>query len=125
MLLFSKELLEGINSQSPYINVVRACQQKVELLRKGERMELYILLAIVLAGIICFFLSIRKHTMDLFIGYVFRILFGVVAIYTMNTFLLVQHIVCPVGLNSLNVAVVGVLGVPGFLLLYSVGWYYM
>lgn len=88
-------------------------------------MELYILLAIVLAGIICFFLSIRKHTMDLFIGYVFRILFGVVAIYTMNTFLLVQHIVCPVGLNSLNVAVVGVLGVPGFLLLYSVGWYYM
>lgn len=125
MLLFSKELLEGINSQSPYINVVRACQQKVGLLRKGERMELYILLAIVLAGIICFFLSIRKHTMDLFIGYVFRILFGVVAIYTMNTFLLVQHIVCPVGLNSLNVAVVGVLGVPGFLLLYSVGWYYM
>ena len=70
-------------------------------------------------------IAIRKKRMELFINFVLRLFAGAVGIYLLNAILGAANIQSAVGLNSVNVLLVGALGLPGFVLIYSVGIYFM
>ena len=88
-------------------------------------MELYVLLFIlVLCGAILA-IAIKKKRMELFINFILRLFAGAVGIYLLNAILGFANIESIVGLNGVNVLVVGALGLPGFVFLYSVGIYFL
>ena len=66
-----------------------------------------------------------RHKMELFINFVLRLFAGAVGIYVINSLLSYNQVASTVGLNGLNILVVGILGIPGFLLIYTVGIYFM
>ncbi len=70
-------------------------------------------------------IAIRKKRMELFINLILRLFAGAVGIYLLNAILSAVNIQSAVGLNGVNVLVVGTLGLPGFILIYSVGIYFM
>lgn len=88
-------------------------------------METYLLVAIVGVGIALLIIAFIKHKMEWFVNYVLRVVLGVVGIYTINSILRMNAIDCFVGLNSFNVFMVAILGIPGFALVYSLGIYFM
>ncbi len=88
-------------------------------------MEKYVLIFILVLCVAILAISIRKKKMELFINFVLRLFAGAVGIYLINAILGVANIQSTVGLNGINMLVVGALGLPGFVLLYSVGTYFI
>lgn len=87
-------------------------------------MESYVLLLIAAIGAVILGVSIKKKKMDLFINFALRLAAGAVGIYLLNTLLAMANIQAFVGFNPTNVLVVGVLGLPGFAMLYGLGFYF-
>lgn len=75
-----------------------------------------IIVACVLVLIIGMF---RKKT-DILVNFILRVIFGVIGIYAVNMILAWQGLSYAVGMNPVSAVTVGVLGLPGFLLLYGV-----
>lgn len=86
-------------------------------------MEKYFLLGIILVGGLCFVISLFTHKMEMFVNFILRTVLGILAIYCVNTILGNQGISCGVGINGFSVLTVGILGLPGFLLLYGTAFY--
>lgn len=63
------------------------------------------------------------HKVEAFINFVLRIVVGTLGIYIINTFLDNQGIATEVGINGFNILTIGVLGLPGFLLIYGAAFY--
>lgn len=91
----------------------------------GNDVEKYVLILILVICAVIFAISMWKKKMELFINFILRLFAGAVGIYLINALLNVANIQSSVGLNGVNVLVVGALGLPGFALLYSVGIYFM
>lgn len=82
-------------------------------------------LAAILA--VCAFLLVvgfLKKRFDLVVNFILRMSVGLLGIYLLNTILASSHITLGVGTNSLNALVVGLLGLPGFLLIYGSAAYF-
>lgn len=75
-----------------------------------------IIVACVLVLIIGMF---RKKT-DILVNFILRVIFGVIGIYAVNMILAWQGFSYAVGMNPVSAVTVGVLGLPGFLLLYGI-----
>lgn len=75
-----------------------------------------IIVACVLVLIIGMF---RKKT-DILVNFILRVIFGVIGIYAVNMILAWQGLSYAVGMNPVSAVTVGVLGLPGFLLLYGI-----
>ena len=88
-------------------------------------MEKYVLLSILVLCITIFVIAKWKKKMEIFINFMLRLVAGAVGIYLINGIFGLANIQSTVGLNGVNVLVVGGLGLPGFVLLYSVGTYFM
>ncbi len=58
--------------------------------------------------------------LELLLNVLLRMVFGIIGIYAFNTILDVMKIKATVGFNIATIATVGILGVPGFLLLYGI-----
>lgn len=86
-------------------------------------MEKYFLLGIIAVGSVIFIISLVRHKSEAFLNFVLRIVTGVLGIYCVNTILDNQGIVAAVGMNGFNLLTVGVLGLPGFLLIYGTAFY--
>lgn len=87
-------------------------------------MEQYVLLLILgILGVVLG-VAIKRKRMEIFINFVLRLAAGAVGIYLLNTILAMASIQTLVGFNMTNVLVVGVLGLPGFALLYGLGFYF-
>lgn len=74
---------------------------------------------------IVFIVSMCRQKMEIFINFVLRLFAGAVGIYVINSILSYSHITSTVGLNGINILTVGALGLPGFILIYTVGLYFM
>ncbi len=48
-----------------------------------------------------------------------RVIIGAIVIFTLNLLLPMMKITCVVGLNPITVTVIGLLGIPGLILLYG------
>lgn len=88
-------------------------------------MEKYALLFIVALCIAIFIISVCRKKMELFITFVLRLFTGAVGIYVVNSMLQFIKMDCQVGLNGVNLLTVGVLGLPGFVMIYGIGLYFM
>ena len=70
-------------------------------------------------------IGIRKKNSEIYLNFAMRIFVGVVAIYLCNSILKGVHLNLEVGINGVSSLVLGSLGLPGFLLLYGVSFYFM
>lgn len=57
---------------------------------------------------------------DLFLNFLLRMVMGVIAIYTCNTLLSNLGIAIYMGINLLNLLIIGILGISGFGLVFSI-----
>ncbi len=87
-------------------------------------MEQYVLFLILGILAIVLGVAIKRKRMEIFINFVLRLAAGAVGIYLLNTILAMASIQTLVGFNMTNVLVVGVLGLPGFAMLYGLGFYF-
>lgn len=87
-------------------------------------MEKYLLLGIIVIGSVVFVISLFLHKIEMFINFILRIAFGACGIYLINTILNSRGVQSGVGLNSVSLLTIGVLGVPGLFLLYSSTLYF-
>lgn len=67
----------------------------------------------------------KKSKWDPLLNYLLRIAGGILGIVVVNLLLKTTGLTLNIGLNAYNLLVLGVLGTPGFLLLYGVGAYFM
>ncbi|MGN6711344.1 SigmaK-factor processing regulatory protein BofA [Anaerocolumna jejuensis DSM 15929] len=84
----------------------------------------YFLAAILAVCVFLLIIGFLKSRYDLVVNFILRICLGLLGIYLLNTILASSHITLGVGVNSLNALVVGLLGMPGFLLLYGTAAYF-
>lgn len=89
-----------------------------------SNVESKILILIVIIGLTILIVSLIKKRFDLIVNFGLRIFAGLLAIYILNTILKGFNLDLAVGMNSLTALVVGVLGLPGFALLYGLAIYF-
>ena len=87
-------------------------------------MEQYVLFLILGILAVVLGVAIKRKRMEIFINFALRLAAGAVGIYLLNTILVMASIQTLVGFNMTNVLVVGVLGLPGFAMLYGLGFYF-
>ncbi len=87
-------------------------------------MNSYIFIAIIIACVIFIGVCVVRRRPDLLIDFALRACFGTAGIYLMNLALSIQGYPISVGINGATVLTNGLLGLPGFLLLYGLSLYY-
>lgn len=86
--------------------------------------ESKIFVAIIIISTVLLIISIVKKKFDLIIDFGLRIAAGLLAIYILNAILQGFNIDLAVGINALTALVIGILGLPGFVMLYGVALYF-
>lgn len=64
-----------------------------------------------------------KNKVEILVNVVLRVIFGSVSLHVLNVLLLAKGIDILVGINFGTLGVIGVLGIPGFILLYAVAFF--
>lgn len=86
--------------------------------------ESKIFIIIIIVSLVLLLISFIKQRFDLIVNFALRIAAGLLAIYIINIVLQSFSIDVAVGLNALTALTVGLLGLPGFLLLYALSVYF-
>ncbi|MGB8452780.1 MAG: pro-sigmaK processing inhibitor BofA family protein [Anaerocolumna sp.] len=87
-------------------------------------MESQIFVVIIIICIVLITFGLIKHRFDLLVNFGLRMFSGLLGIYLLNNLLLSFHLTLGVGTNGLTALVIGLLGLPGFLLVYGVAVFY-
>ncbi len=87
-------------------------------------MNSYIFIAIIIACVIFIGACVIRRRPDLLLDFALRACFGTAGIYLLNFALSIQDYPISVGINGATVLTNGLLGLPGFLLLYGLSLYY-
>lgn len=66
-----------------------------------------------------------KNWMEIMLNFLLRAVFGMIAIYLVNSFLQGRGLQASVGMNPLSFLTSGILGFPGIALLYGIRIYFM
>ncbi|NLJ90710.1 MAG: hypothetical protein GX323_07390 [Clostridiales bacterium] len=90
-----------------------------------QNLESKTLIIIIVISTVLLVISIIKQRFDLLVNFALRIVAGLLAIYIFNTLLMSFGLDLSVGLNALTALVIGVLGLPGFALLYGLAFFFM
>ncbi|RDY31255.1 pro-sigmaK processing inhibitor BofA family protein [Lachnotalea glycerini] len=61
-----------------------------------------------------------KIRMEFIINFILRMVFGAVGIYFLNSLFIAKGLDALVGINFGTVGAIGILGIPGFLLVYAI-----
>lgn len=81
--------------------------------------ESKIFILIIIISVILLIISLIKQRLDLIVNFALRIFAGLLAIYILNTVFQSINIDLAVGINAVTSLIVGVLGIPGIILLYG------
>lgn len=92
--------------------------------KAGVLMENIILIAIIIACIVFILAAAIKRRPDMLLAFVMRAAAGTAAIYLLDFVLRTKGISINVGVNGASVLINGLLGLPGFILLYGLAFYY-
>lgn len=87
-------------------------------------MEYILLGVLVVIAIGLLILGIRKKKPILFVNFILRMAGGTLGIYLVNVILKSFELKMQVGINTYNLLTLGILGTPGFLLLYGISAYF-
>jgi len=89
-----------------------------------EYMESKIFVVIIIICIALIVVGYVKHNFELIINFALRMFAGLGGIFLLNLLLLKIGFQIYVGTNAFTALTVGVLGVPGFMVMYCVATYY-
>lgn len=84
--------------------------------------KIFIVIIVICVGLIV--VGLIKHRFDLLVNFGLRIFAGLLGIYLLNTILLNFNLALGVGTNGTNALIIGLLGIPGFLLVYGTATYF-
>jgi inhibitor of the pro-sigma K processing machinery len=84
--------------------------------------KIFVVIIVICVALILF--GIIKHRFDLLVNFGLRIFGGLLGIYILNYVLIRFDLAFGVGTNALTTLVIGLLGLPGFLLVYGVAAYF-
>ena len=86
---------------------------------KGYTMTTYILIGVVL--VLCIFVIIYmcKYHANYMFSLLLRTIFGLTCVYLINSAFKELEIATTVGVNLISIIVIGLLGIPGIILLYG------
>lgn len=84
-----------------------------------------ILIGIIATCILALIIGVLRHRLEVLVNIILRMAVGIVGIYLLNTFLNGQNIAASVGINEVNILTLGLLGLPGFLLIYGIEFYFL
>jgi inhibitor of the pro-sigma K processing machinery len=87
-------------------------------------MENIVLIGIILGCIVFIAVCIIRRRPDLVVNFGLRASIGTAGIYLLDLFLRSNGYDIYVGINGVSVLANGLLGLPGFLLLYGLAYYY-
>jgi inhibitor of the pro-sigma K processing machinery len=87
--------------------------------------ESKIFVIIILICITLLLIGLIKKRFDLLVNFGLRIMAGLLGIYILNTVIQGFGIDLSVGMNAITTLVIGVLGIPGFVLLYGLAFYFL
>ena len=62
-----------------------------------------------------------KQGLEIVVNFIYRVVFGIICIYFLNQLVLFFGDGVQVGLNAWTIAITGVLGIPGVVLLFVIG----
>jgi hypothetical protein len=88
-------------------------------------MENKIIIGMIVIGIALIIVCIVRHRVDLIVNFVLRAVLGTAGIYVLELVLKSMGYAINLGINSVTVLVNGILGLPGFLLLYALAIYFI
>lgn len=86
--------------------------------------ESKVFIVIIIISVVLLLISFIKQRFDLIVNFALRIVGGLLAIYILNIVLKSFSIDMAVGLNGVTALTVGLLGLPGFALLYALSVYF-
>lgn len=87
-------------------------------------MENYILIGIIVACLVFILVCAVKRRPDLIVSFALRASVGTAGIYLLDLIMRSKGININVGINTASVLVNGFLGLPGFIMLYGLAYYY-
>lgn len=87
-------------------------------------MENFILIGIIIACLVFIGVCIAKRRPDLIVDFALRACIGTAGIYILDLVLRSKGYNINVGINEVSIITNGLLGLPGFILLYGVAIYY-
>ncbi|BCJ92470.1 hypothetical protein acsn021_00390 [Anaerocolumna cellulosilytica] len=87
-------------------------------------MESKIFIAIIIICVALILFGLIKHRYDLFVNFGLRIFAGLLGIYLLNALLTRFGLTFCVGTNGFNALIIGLLGAPGFILIYGLAAYF-
>lgn len=87
-------------------------------------MENIILITIIIACIAFLLAAAIKRRPDMLLAFIMRAVIGTAGIYLLDFVLRTKGISINVGINGASVLINGLLGLPGFILLYGLAFYY-
>jgi inhibitor of the pro-sigma K processing machinery len=90
----------------------------------GEDMEKIILAIITVACLIFIAICVIRKRADLVIDFLLRACVGTAGIYLLDFVLGISGYQISVGINTFSILSNGLLGLPGFILLYGLAFYY-
>lgn len=87
-------------------------------------MEGKIIVIILGICVVMLVIGLIKKRYDLLVNFGLRLAMGILGIYLLNSFLANFGLSMEVGANGYNALIVGLLGLPGFLLIYGLAAYF-
>jgi inhibitor of the pro-sigma K processing machinery len=84
--------------------------------------QIFVVIIVICLGLL--FYGLIKHRFDLLVNFGLRVFAGLLGIYLLNTILESFALSLGVGMNGVTALSVGLLGVPGFLLVYGIAMYF-
>lgn len=91
----------------------------------SDFVEGYMFIAIIVLCCIIVGIGIMRHKMEIVVNFILRFVVGIVGIYLLNFIFSSKGIQINVGVNAVTTLAVGFLGIPGFILIYSLCFYFM
>lgn len=90
----------------------------------GDHMESIILAVIIVICLVLNIVCVAKKRPDLIVDFLLRACVGTAAIYLFDFLLAIVGYQIRVGVNEFTILSNGLLGLPGFILLYGLAYYY-
>ncbi len=84
--------------------------------------QIFVVLIVICIALIAF--GLIKHRVVLLVNFSLRIFSGLLGIYLLNNLLLSFGLTIGVGTNGLTALIIGLLGLPGFLLVYGIAAFF-
>lgn len=84
--------------------------------------QIFVIIIVICVGLLLF--GLIKHRFDLLVNFGLRIIVGLLGIYLLNGILNSFKLTLGVGTNGITALTIGLLGVPGFLLVYGIAAYF-